>query len=62
MILSQLRPRNSNTPPAGLRKEIEEKDELDSIKHQLRMNKTLDFILENAKLAKEGFLDKLRGS
>lgn len=51
-----------NTPPADLRKEIEEKDELDSIKHQLRMNKTLDFILENAKLAKEGFLDKLRGS
>ena len=48
-------------PGAVLRKELEEKKEMDSIRHQVRMDKTLDFLLANAKLNEEGFFSRLVG-
>jgi len=48
-------------PGAVLRKELEEKKELDSIRHQVRMDKTLEFLLANAKLNEEGFFSRLVG-
>jgi trigger factor len=48
-------------PDAELRKELEEKKEMDSIRHQVRMDKTLDFLLANAKLNEEGFFSRLVG-
>ncbi len=48
-------------PGAALRKELEEKKELDSIRHQVRMDKTLDFLLANAKMNEEGFFSRLVG-
>ena len=48
-------------PGAELRKELEEKKELDSIRHQVRMDKTLDFLVANAKLNEEGFFSRLVG-
>jgi len=48
-------------PSAELRKELEEKKEMDSIRHQVRIDKTLDFLLANAKLNEEGFFNRLVG-
>jgi trigger factor len=48
-------------PAAELRKELEEKKELDSIRYQVRIDKTLDFLLANAKLNEEGFFSRLVG-
>lgn len=49
-------------PGTELRKELEEKKEMDSIRHQVRMDKTLDFLLaNNAKLNEEGFFSRLVG-
>lgn len=48
-------------PSAELRKELEEKKELDSIRHQVRIDKTLDFLLAHAKLNEEGFFIRLVG-
>lgn len=47
--------------PDAMRKELEEKKEIDGIRHQLLMKKTLDFLLENAKINQEvGFFGRLR--
>ena len=48
-------------PSAELRKELEEKKELDSIRHQVRIDKTLDFLLANARMNEEGFFSRLVG-
>lgn len=53
--------RRYQMPPDDLRKMLEEKRELDAIRHELRMNQTLDFILENAKSTEEGFFSRLLG-
>ncbi len=48
--------------PDALRKMLEEKKELDALRHELRMNKTLDLILDNARLGEEeGFFKRLIG-
>lgn len=48
--------------PDELRKMMEEKKELDALRHEIRMNKTLDLVLENAKLGEEeGFFKRLIG-
>lgn len=47
--------------PDALKKELEEKKEIDSIRHEVRMNKTLDFLLENAKIGKTNFLGRVIG-
>lgn len=44
-----------------LREEIEKNESMDSIRLQLKIDKTLDFIIEQAKSGKEGFLDKIKG-
>ncbi|MBI3985611.1 MAG: trigger factor [Lentisphaerae bacterium] len=49
----------ANQPPDRLRKDLEEKKELDAIRGELRMNKTLDRILAGAKINEEGFFGKL---
>ena len=44
------------------RKILEEKKEVESLRHEIRMNKTLDLILENAKVGEEeGFFKRLIG-
>lgn len=48
-------------PAAELRKELEEKKEMDSIRHQVRMEKTIDFVLSNASMNEEGFFKRLVG-
>lgn len=48
-------------PVADLRKELEEKKELDSIRHQVRIDKTLDFLVANARMNEEGFFSRLVG-
>lgn len=46
--------------PDELRKTLEEKKELESVRHEIRMNKTLDMILANAKVGEEkGFFKRL---
>ncbi|MBU4199036.1 MAG: trigger factor [Verrucomicrobia bacterium] len=47
--------------PEELRKTLEEKKELESIRYEVRMNKTLEMILENAKVGEEGFFKRLIG-
>ena len=48
--------------PEELRKTLEEKKEMESIRHEVRMNKTLEMILENAKMGEEeGFFKRLMG-
>ena len=48
--------------PDELRKKLEEKKELESVSHEVRMNKTLEMILENAKIGEEeGFFKRLVG-
>lgn len=44
-----------------LRRELEEKKELDSIRHQLRLDKTLDFLLGQASRGAAGFFGRLVG-
>lgn len=46
---------------AELRKELEEKKELPSIRHQLRLDKTLDFLLRQASRGEAGFFGRLAG-
>ncbi len=44
------------------RKALEEKEELESLRHEVRMNKTLDLILTNARVGEEeGFFKRLMG-
>jgi len=46
--------------PDEVRKKLEEKKELETLSHEIRMNKTLDMILENAKVGEEdGFFKRL---
>ncbi len=47
------------TSPEELRKVLTEKNELEAIDRQIRMHKTLDMILENAKIGEEGFFKRL---
>ncbi len=48
-------------PVAELRKELEAKQEMASIRHQVRIDKTLDFLLANAKINEDGFFSRLVG-
>ncbi|MBI2440135.1 MAG: trigger factor [Lentisphaerae bacterium] len=50
-------------PSAELRKELEEKKEMDSIRHQARMDKTLDFLLTESRGEEEeaGLFGRLLG-
>ncbi len=45
----------------ALRRELEEKKELDALRHQVRMRKTLDALLAQSKPAEEGFFSRLVG-
>ncbi len=50
-------------PLEELRKTLTEKKELDAIRHEMRMHKTLDMILENAKIGEDpGFFKRLIGA
>ncbi len=46
--------------PEVLRKDLNEKNELGSIRSEICMNKTLDFILENVNIGEQNFLHRLR--
>lgn len=48
-------------PVEELRRELEDERKMDSIRHQVRMEKTIDFVLANAKLNEEGFFSRLVG-
>ncbi|MFH1476373.1 MAG: trigger factor [Verrucomicrobiota bacterium] len=48
-------------PSDALRKELEEKKEMPSIRHQVRMEKTVDFLLANARMNEDGFFSRLVG-
>ncbi len=45
--------------PAELKKELEEKKELDTLRHEIRMGKILDFILANAGPEEKGIMSRL---
>lgn len=46
-------------PPGELKKELEEKGEIDSIRHEIRMGKILDFLQTNAVAGEKGIISKL---
>ncbi len=49
------------TTSEEVHKMLEQKKKLDDIRHHLRMEKTLDFLLENASVGEEGFFSRLMG-
>ncbi len=44
-----------------LRKKLQEDQEMDALRHDILSEKTLDFLLANAKIGEEGFLTRLMG-
>lgn len=58
-VLGRMAPRY-RLAPDELRRKLEEKKELDALRHELRLNKTLDMILDSAKVGEEeGFFKRL---
>lgn len=47
--------------PEELKKELEKKKEMDGIRHEIRLNKILDFLLSNAAAAEKGLMTRLFG-
>ncbi|MDO9543257.1 MAG: trigger factor [Kiritimatiellia bacterium] len=47
--------------PEELKKELEKKKEMDGIRHEIRLNKILDFLLSNAVPAEKGLMTRLFG-
>lgn len=53
--------RRYQVTPDVLRKQLEEKHELESMRHGRRMEKTMDFMLASTKMGEEGFFNRIFG-
>jgi trigger factor len=51
--------RHYRVPADELKKELEEKKEIDSIRHEIRMARILDFLLANSSAGEQGMLGRL---
>lgn len=55
----QILARQYRMAPDALRKELLEKDEMDAVKHEVRMDKILDFLLANSVAEEKGLINRL---